>query len=256
MPLQHEWTAVFVRAELFVQSSHEASNVGAPNGGMIGGLCELTSDVTELDLVLFALRGRVVVVRPFPKQQVERHLRAPPNRFGNSQIQKVRCPPFADAQADRFVWVGSRSCSGLAANLCSRPKGDIESVRLRAELRRCSLWVSACSGVDVATSVRNRLIIQFEVSEGDSFDALIAIEDTLIQAFSQNNYAVVDGHDFGQSRFNIFIYPRGSWGPVIERVQAFLKLKGWLSQAVIAKELKSGALQVIWPQGHSTPFEL
>ncbi|WP_313472234.1 hypothetical protein [Brevundimonas sp.] len=108
----------------------------------------------------------------------------------------------------------------------------------------------------MATNLRNRLIIQFEVSEGDSYDDLIAVEHTLIQAFSQNNYGAVDGHDFGQGRFNIFVYPRSSWGPVIERVQAFLKLKGWLSRAVIAKELKSGARQVIWPQEHSAPFDL
>ena len=106
-------------------------------------------------------------------------------------------------------------------------------------------------------TARRALIVQFEVQEGDTFDAFIEIEETLIQAFSQNRYAVVDGHDYGQGKFNIFIFPTGAWGPVVERVLAFLKLKGWLQRAVIAKRLKSERYSVIWPEkGFVGQFDL
>jgi len=99
-----------------------------------------------------------------------------------------------------------------------------------------------------------QLIIQFEINEADTFESLYAIEETLIQAFSQNRYADVDGHDIGQGRFNIFIIPNGAWGPVIERVEAFLKLRKALDRAVIAKSLPSG-LRVIRPADYSGTFE-
>jgi hypothetical protein len=100
------------------------------------------------------------------------------------------------------------------------------------------------------------LVVQFPCSSAEDFELLLAIEETLIQAFSQNNYAVVDGHDVGEGRFNIFIHPSGAWQPVIERVHAFLKLKSMLTRALIAKGLKSERWQVIWPEGHTAKFEL
>ena len=105
--------------------------------------------------------------------------------------------------------------------------------------------------------VRNQLIVQLTIANVSDYDALVRIEDTLIQAFEQNRCAVVDGHDIGQGRFNIFLHPTGPWVPVIERVQAFLKLKGILDRAVIAKRLKgSGRTIVVWPKNYSGTFEL
>jgi hypothetical protein len=86
---------------------------------------------------------------------------------------------------------------------------------------------------------KNQLIVQLPMTGASDFDHLVRIEDTLIQAFEQNRCGVVDGHDAGQGRFNIFLFPTGAWGPVIDRVKAFLKLRGVLGQAVIAKRLKS-----------------
>jgi|JI7StandDraft_1071085.scaffolds.fasta_scaffold242617_2 hypothetical protein len=103
---------------------------------------------------------------------------------------------------------------------------------------------------------RKVLIIQFAVRAGDTLEAFHAIEDVIVQAFEQNRFATVDGHDYGEGVFNIFIYPRGAWGPVVERVKAFLKLKGWLDRATIAKGLASGKWQVIWPVGYEGAFGL
>jgi hypothetical protein len=103
---------------------------------------------------------------------------------------------------------------------------------------------------------RKVLVIQFRIREGDTLADFHAIEDVIVQAFEQNRFATVDGHDVGGGVFNIFIYPRAAWGPVIERVFAFLRLKGWLDRAIIAKGLASGKWQVIWPEGFAEEFAL
>jgi hypothetical protein len=104
---------------------------------------------------------------------------------------------------------------------------------------------------------RNQLIIQLPVGASTNFDSLMHVEETLIQAFSQNGLANVDGHDFGQGKFNIFIYPKGAWRPVLERVFAFLKLRGVLSDALVVKRLKSSEKYVVvWPEDFSGTFSL
>ena len=61
----------------------------------------------------------------------------------------------------------------------------------------------------------------------------------------------------GQGKFNIFIYPTSTWGPVLERVYAFLKLRGVLHDAVIAKRPKtSEKYVVVWPEQFKKAFEL
>jgi hypothetical protein len=104
---------------------------------------------------------------------------------------------------------------------------------------------------------RNQLIIQLPFLSPDDWDTLLDVEETLIQAFSQNNVAMVDGHDEGQEKFNIFIFPKGAWAPVLERVYACLKLRGVLHKAIIAKQLKaSGRVVVVWPEGFAGKFEV
>jgi hypothetical protein len=104
---------------------------------------------------------------------------------------------------------------------------------------------------------KQQFIVQFR-TDGDSgihdFDSLIRIEDILIQAFSQNRAAVVDGHDAGGGKVNIFVVPRGPVGHVLEIIMAHLKRHGLLHGAVIAKQLKSERLVVVWPTEHSGDF--
>ncbi|CAN7436552.1 hypothetical protein LJR129_002822 [Acidovorax sp. LjRoot129] len=104
---------------------------------------------------------------------------------------------------------------------------------------------------------RNQLIVQLPMSASGDFDKLLHVEETLITAFSQNDSAEVDGHDVGQGRFNIFIYPTGAWAPVIERVEAFLKLRGVLKEALVVKRLKSSEKYVVvWPKDFNGTFTL
>jgi hypothetical protein len=105
-------------------------------------------------------------------------------------------------------------------------------------------------------SLKDTLIIQFRCS-GDvsEFDWLVRIEDALIQGFSRNRKADVDGHDFGSGTMNIFLFPKQGWASAIEIVKAYLRLHGALDRAVIIKRSKAERYSVVWPEGYTGEFE-
>jgi len=51
--------------------------------------------------------------------------------------------------------------------------------------------------------VKYQLILQFVANSLQDFDFLVALEDQLIEELDE--FAKVDGHDFGSGEFNIFI---------------------------------------------------
>ncbi len=51
--------------------------------------------------------------------------------------------------------------------------------------------------------MRYQLVLQFTADTIAEFDQFVALEEKLIDALEYS--AIVDGHDFGQSEFNIFI---------------------------------------------------
>ena len=51
--------------------------------------------------------------------------------------------------------------------------------------------------------MRYQLVLQFTADMIADFDQLVALEEKLIEALEHS--AIVDGHDFGKSEFNIFI---------------------------------------------------
>lgn len=105
---------------------------------------------------------------------------------------------------------------------------------------------------------RRQLVIQFPFGSGavPDFDALVRLEDVLIQAYRQNGAAEVDGHDVGQDKVNFFIRPKDSWARVIEIAQGHLKHRRLLDSAVIVKRLESERWVVVWPPGHEGRFSL
>ena len=103
----------------------------------------------------------------------------------------------------------------------------------------------------------HKVIVQFKIDESSDIDRLFHIEETLFQAFSQCNDGYVDGHDIGQDKFNIFIHVRGSWTSALERVEAFLKLRGALNEAVVVKfHSKNERYEVIRPATYVGNFAL
>jgi hypothetical protein len=103
---------------------------------------------------------------------------------------------------------------------------------------------------------KNTIIVQFKMdgAMGDR-DRLIGLEDTLIQAFSQNGHAIVDGHDFGNGTANIFIFPIGQWDSAITIIKAYLTRHNALDEALIIKRRKSGTYEVAWPEDFAGEFE-
>ncbi len=102
-----------------------------------------------------------------------------------------------------------------------------------------------------------KVIVQFKMDESSDVDRLFQIEETLFQAFSQCYDGYVDGHDIGQDKFNIYIHVRGSWTSALERVEAFLKLRGALKEAVVVKfHSKNERYEVVHPSRYVGSFAI
>ena len=104
--------------------------------------------------------------------------------------------------------------------------------------------------------MKDTLIIQFHTSGTLSdLDWLVEIEEALIQGFSQNGKAVVDGHDFGSGTMNIFLFPKQGWGSAIEVIKAYLKKHRALDKALIIKRSRTERYTVVWPEKYTGKFE-
>jgi hypothetical protein len=105
--------------------------------------------------------------------------------------------------------------------------------------------------------MKNQLVVQLPLSESMDFDALIGIEDGLIDLFKGNGQVAVDGHDIGQGQFNVFVRSDEPWPAILGRIRAFLDFHGVLEDAVIAtRPLDGETYQVLWPSDYGHPFEL
>ena len=65
--------------------------------------------------------------------------------------------------------------------------------------RQPSLWQDSRG----STHMRYQLVLQFAANSMEDFDRLVVLEDRLIEELGE--VAMVDGHDFGLGKFNIFI---------------------------------------------------
>jgi hypothetical protein len=100
-----------------------------------------------------------------------------------------------------------------------------------------------------------QLVVQLRVSESTDFDSLISVENGIIQMFERDHGAVVDGHDIGKGRFNIFIHPNGSWAPIVGRVRAFLEFQGVHDAVVARRPNATEQYEVVWPTDYQGTFE-
>ncbi|MDB5977905.1 MAG: hypothetical protein JWR07_4665 [Nevskia sp.] len=103
----------------------------------------------------------------------------------------------------------------------------------------------------------DKLIVQLKVGKDTDFDQLIGIEEALIQKFMGNRTVEVDGHDFGEGRFNIYIHLSKGWEPALATITAALDGFGLLSVAVVAKfHGETEQYEVVRPDSYSGPFTL
>ena len=102
--------------------------------------------------------------------------------------------------------------------------------------------------------MKYQLVIQFRADSLANFDAMVALEDHLIEDLGRSDK--VDGHDFGSGTANIFIFTTDP-ALTVWRIRQVLHQTGHLPVVTAAYRATDGNdYTVIWPKDSSTPFTL
>ena len=87
--------------------------------------------------------------------------------------------------------------------------------------------------------------MQFTANTPDDFDQLVALEEKVFDKL--DNTAVVDGHDFGQSEFNIFILTDDPKG-VLARSEQIIQARQPKQRLKVAyRALDQEEYTILWP---------
>jgi len=101
--------------------------------------------------------------------------------------------------------------------------------------------------------MKYQLVLQWSVASEDEFEALLEVEEVLIEDLSALHD--VDGHDIGSSEFNIFIHtndPESAFGEV-RRILG--NSKSWFLIRIAYRERQKSGYVILWPAG-LTKFEV
>lgn len=94
--------------------------------------------------------------------------------------------------------------------------------------------------------MKYQLVIQWPASSIGDYDALVAIEDTLID--NLNDGSKVDGHDAGSGEMNIFTHtddPRSTFAAV----KSVLGTKDfWIDSRVAYRAMAGDDYTILWPE--------
>ena len=103
----------------------------------------------------------------------------------------------------------------------------------------------------------DKLIVQLPIGANTDFDGLIGVEEALIRALVLNRTAEVDGHDFGEGNFNVFIHLRNGWEPALRQVTEALQELELLPRAIVAKfHGVAETYEVVHPDAYTGTFRL
>ena len=97
-----------------------------------------------------------------------------------------------------------------------------------------------------------QLVIEFEGDDLESFDRVIALEDSLSDALSRD---LVDGHDAGQGIVNIFIHSDEPQRCFEEAMRVIDGAEPGPSAAAYRRRDEEGYVR-LWPKDDLTPFTL
>ena len=104
------------------------------------------------------------------------------------------------------------------------------------------------------TAMDYQLVLQFRGDSLGEFDAMVALEDELIERLGDS--AEVDGHDFGSGTGNIFIFTSDP-AATFDRARPVLESKQQLQTVTAAyREVEGKHYTVIWPEGSRAEFSL
>lgn len=94
--------------------------------------------------------------------------------------------------------------------------------------------------------MKYQLVLQWPATTIKDYDAMIEVEDTLIERLSEVND--VDGHDAGSGEVNIFIRtddPKRAFN----EVKAILgSCDFWVDARVAYREVSGGEYTILWPK--------
>jgi hypothetical protein len=92
-----------------------------------------------------------------------------------------------------------------------------------------------------------QLVLQFDANSTTDFDRLVSLETTLMQRLGETG--VVDGHDFGMGKFNIFVLTNEPTATFRHAYQIILG-EGVSNELRSAYRETSGEdYVVLWPEG-------
>ena len=97
-----------------------------------------------------------------------------------------------------------------------------------------------------------QLVIQFPASSAADFDALVALEDRLIEALDERH--LVDGHDFGSGTANIFIHTNAA-PEAFAITRSVMTTMGYTEWGAAQRSLLDDEdYHRIWPVDSEEPF--
>lgn len=98
--------------------------------------------------------------------------------------------------------------------------------------------------------MKYQLVLQWPATSIRDFDAMVEVEDALIDGLS--TASEVDGHDAGSGEVNIFVRTDDP-NRAFEEVNAILgSCDFWIDARVAYREVGKNDYTVLWPKGLST----
>ena len=95
--------------------------------------------------------------------------------------------------------------------------------------------------------MKYQLVLQWPASSMNDYDAMIEVEDVLVEKLSEASE--VDGHDAGVGEVNIFIHtdnPKSAF----EEIKIILGSRAyWVDARVAYREVAKSEYIVLWPEG-------
>jgi hypothetical protein len=95
--------------------------------------------------------------------------------------------------------------------------------------------------------VKYQLVLQWPASSIKDYDAMIEVENVLIEKLTQHHE--VDGHDAGSGEVNIFVHTDDPQ-KVFDEIRTILGTRDyWVDARVAYREVARNEYTVLWPKG-------
>ncbi len=101
--------------------------------------------------------------------------------------------------------------------------------------------------------MKYQLVLQWPASSLREYDAIVDIENTLIEKLSESHD--VDGHDAGCGEINIFIRTEDPHGAFYEAKSILGSRDFWVDARVAYHELSKEQYTILWPK-NLTQFDV